>query len=319
MIIKGDKDKAFLYFDFFIRILAVMHWYWLFTFKYYYFDSSNSHRLPIFDFLDHESKILHIFIFIIYTAAVFLFALRKVNYVWSFLIVISFFYFEFHDKYSFHQDLFLAINIFFLFSFMKYYYLKNNIKAKKSFVFAMKILCSLVYFFAGFHKINDFFHSGILLEGILENGPLKFFVSEIPIWISRTISYVTLVIELSFPFLIWTKWKKPAVFLAVFLHVGIAIFGVRGLLFNMYLPCLWIFFFSFSQISVAEIRFKEFLRKTDIFNILTEDVVYKKTSFNEFKEMSNNVIWINPIFVMLFVAFLFNFLILSRKLIIDFI
>ncbi len=318
MTLKEDNRIAFDYFDFFIRVLALLHWYWLFALKYYYFDPSNSHRLPIFDFLAHDSVIIHQGIFVLYTIIVLIFAFKKVNYMWSFLIALCLFYFEFHDKYSFHHDIFLGINVFFLFGFIKYYDVKKKVTGKRDFIFAMKILCSLVYFFAGLHKLNEFFHSGILLKDMLQTGILRFVIDDIPLWAAKALSYFTLFIEFLFPILIWTKWKRIAVCVAVLLHFGIAIFGERGMLFNMYLPCMWIFFFSFSKVGIAELRLKTFLVRTDFFKVLKESVIYKKTSFNEFNEMCYNVIWINPIFVILFVAFLFNFLLLSKKLVSDF-
>lgn len=318
MTLKEDSPIAFSYFDFFIRVLAFMHWYWLFALKYYYFDPSNSHRLPIFDFLGHESIMVHQGIFMVYTIIVFLFAFKKVNYIWSFLIALCLFYFEFHDKYSFHHDIFLGINVFFLFGFIKYYHVNKKEEGKKDFIFAMKVLCSLVYFFAGFHKLNEFFHSGILLKDMLQTGILRFVIDDIPNWAAKALSYFTLFIEFFFPILIWTKWKRFAVCVAALLHFGIAIFGERGMLFNMYLPCMWIFFFSFTPVKIAELKLKTFLRKTDFFKVLSESVVFKRTSLSEFKQMCFNVIWINPIFVILFVAFLFNLLLLTKKLVTDF-
>ena len=318
MTLKENNHIAFSYFDFFIRVLALMHWYWLFTLKYYYFDPANSHRLPIFDFLGHESIFLHQGIFISYTIIVLLFAFKGANYIWSFLIALCLFYFEFHDKYSFHHDIFLGINVFFLFGFIKYYHINKLIESKKDFIFAMKVLCSLVYFFAGLHKWNEFFHSGILLKDMLQTGILRFVLPDVPISIAKALAYFTLFIEFSFPILIWTKWKRFAVCTAVLLHFGVAIFGERGMLFNMYLPCMWILFFSFSKVNIAEVRLKALLKITDTFKVLEEFVVYKKTSLKEFKELCYNFIWINPIFVILFVAFLFNLLLLSKKLITDF-
>ncbi len=317
MIIKENKNLGFRYFDFFIRVLALMHWFWLFVFRYYYFEPSNSHRLPIFGFLEHCSETLHLTIFILYTLFVFLFALRKTNHVWAFLIALSLFYFEFHDKYSFHHDIFLGMNVFFLFGLIKYHHVNGNYRARQDFIFALKVLCSLAYFFAGFHKLNEFFHSGILLQDMLGTGILRFVVDDVPIWAAKALSYFTLFVEFSFPLLIWTKWKRLAVSIAVLLHFGIAILGERGMLFNMYLPCMWFFFFSFSKIKVVEVRLKALIRQIDIFQIVSPDAIYKKTNMNDIFRMSNNIIWFNPIFILLLIAFLFNFLLLANKIISD--
>jgi len=318
MSIEEDNDLSFRYFDFFIKVLAAMHWLWLLVFRYYYFDISNSHRLPVFDFLDHDSPALHLGVFFMYTLSVLLFILRKVNYQWSFLIALSLFYFEFHDKYSFHHDIFLGINVFFLFGFIKFHHLRKNYKARADFIFAIKVLCSLVYLFAGIHKLNEFFDSGNLLKDMLSTGILRFFLDDVPLGLAKALGYFTLLIEMLFPVLIWTKWKRGAVSAAVLLHFGIAIFGERGMLFNMYLPCMWLFFFTFSQKDYVEYRIKKILLKMDIFQFFRDSVMVKRTNFKEFKGLSYNFIWLNPIFLILFVAFLFNLLILTKKMISDF-
>lgn len=318
MIIAEGKNRAFIFFDFFLRILALTHWYWLTAFEYYFFDPTTSYRYPVIKILGHESVGLHTCIFIFYTISVFIFALKRDNHLFSFIMATCLIYFEFHDKYSFHQDIFLAINIFILFSFAKYFHINNKIKAREDVVFALKVLCSLVYFFAGFHKMNPFFHSGILLEDILMNGPLRHFVKDIPFWIPKTISYYTLIVELSFPILIWTKWRKAGVILAVFLHFGIAIFGLRGMLFNLYLPCLWLLFFNFNKVDLIDIRLRKILPKIDFFDSISNNVIYKKLSWRELKMMLDNFIILNPVFLAIFIAFMFNLLIISRKLLMNF-
>lgn len=314
MNITDNKNRSFLFFDYFIRVLAVLHWGWLLSYRYFYFDSTKSHRLPIFSFLEHNSPLLHGLVFALFTIATLLFAFRKRNYIWSFILASCFFYFEFHDKYSFHQDIFLAINVYFLFGLAKYAYLKEQLKNYKIYIFLLKFLCASVYFFAAFHKFNSSFHSGLLLNDILIHGPLGKFTTEIPISISKFIAVFTFILELLFPFFIWTKYKKSAVIAAIFLHVGIVIFGMRGLLFNLYLPALWILFFNYAKISVVDQRFKTLYSKLDFFKTQNEVVTYKKMKLGELISFLGNSMILNPIFICCLGAFAFSCLVVFRNL-----
>ena len=313
-------NRSFKIFDFFLRVLALLHWFWLFAYKYYYFNPTDSFRHPIYDMLTHDSMLLHSGIFGLYTVFTFLFAIKAKNYLWAFLISICLFYFEFHDKYSFHQDIFLAINIFLLFTFAKYFDEKRNFKIRNKFIFSLKLLCSIVYFFAGFHKINDYFHTGILLDSILENGPLKLFFSQIPDSISKGISYFTVFVEFLFPVLIWTKWKRLAIILAILLHFGIAFFGIRGMLFNLYLPAFWVLFFSFDTVQNAPVQLKSLLKRTDLFNSLSPNINYeRKKTWSLYIPLFYNFIFLNPIFIICLSMLCFNLLILIRYLLKSFI
>tara|TARA_B110001452_G_scaffold264824_1_gene268459 strand:- start:1124 stop:2083 length:960 start_codon:yes stop_codon:yes gene_type:complete len=316
----GEANRSFKIFDFFIRALALLHWFWLFVFKYYYFSPTDSFRHAIFDMFSHDSTLLHSGIFWLYTIFTFLFAIKATNYLWAFLISACLFYFEFHDKYSFHQDIFLAINIFLIFTFAKYFDEKKNFEIRDKFIFLLKLLCSIVYFFAGVHKINDYFHTGILLDDMLESGNLRFFFSQIPNSISKGVSYVTLFVELLFPVLIWTKWKRLAIILAILVHSGIAFFAMRGMLFNLYLPTLWILFFSFNTVHNVPFQLKGFLKRIDIFGSLSTSVNYeRKKPWRLFTPLFYNFIFVNPIFIVCLSMLCFNLFFLIRLLMKSFI
>lgn len=237
-----ETNRAYLFFSLMLRPLALLHLLWLILYKYYLFDTDSLYRFPVLKFLDHDSAILHSVIFSGYTLASLLFVIRERNYIYSLFIALSLFYFEFSDKYSFHHDIFLAFNIYLLYFLSGVTRYTAFFGSRNHIIFLLKILCSAVYFFAGLHKILNSFDSGNLLQTMLGEGNLRYIISPIPLWLARIGSYFTLAIELLFPLFIWTRWKKNVMYIAMLLHLGITFFAMRGMLFNLYLPVLWILF-----------------------------------------------------------------------------
>ena len=130
-------------------------------------------------------------------------------------------------------------------------------------LFSIKVLITIVYLFAGIHKINPYFHDGLLLGDILSEGILRRVLSdEILYLIAPFFAKGSMIMELSVPILIWTRYRTIGVIIAILTHFGISFFGGKGILFNLYLPAVFVLFYDFSSIS-WNINSKRVIKKNE--------------------------------------------------------
>ena len=149
---------SFKYFSIILRLLCFLHLLNLTVWEYWKHDPSFIFKLPVVNFLGDITPTIHLIIFLAYILSSILFVIKKKNYSYSFTIAVCLMYFELHDKYSFHHDIFLAINIYILFSILSFQYYKRSIDSIifQYSLFSMKLLLTIVYLFSGIHKINPF-------------------------------------------------------------------------------------------------------------------------------------------------------------------
>ncbi|MCT4624918.1 MAG: HTTM domain-containing protein [Schleiferiaceae bacterium] len=305
----SNKNYAIEYYSIALKALALFHMLEIFGWRYYTHDPEYYFKLPVFSFMEGTPPILHYLLFLVYLFSSIFFILKRKNYLYSFGIAFGLLYLEFHDKFCFHQDIFLAINIFFLYGFINYAYTSSKPQPYllKSSIFMLKIVVSLVYFLAGITKLNPYFFSGLLLTDMLATGPLGFlFSAEQLSVLSSPLLILTTVLELLVPFLIWSRYKTFAVVAAVLMHFGISIIGERGILFNLYLPITFILLYSYAPFKWN--TSKKWLYKlarfvdTQKLGTITLD---KSTSFTwkSYLELSRNLIWLHPLTLLSFLVY----------------
>tara|TARA_X000000368_G_C23029164_1_gene711639 strand:+ start:657 stop:1640 length:984 start_codon:yes stop_codon:yes gene_type:complete len=303
---------SFEYFGLILRGLALIHLLNLIDWKFFFHDSEFYFKLPLIPILKDTSREIHSFIFIIYFIFSMLFIFKKNNYLYSWLISICLTYFLMHDYFSFHHDIFLAINIFLLYGFMQYEYNRNR---NNSLLFnysllSIKVLISIVYFSAGIYKINPYFHDGLLIADIFNRTWVSFLLSSNSIsFISPLLSKATILIELCVPILIWTKFRNFAVIIAILMHFGISIAG-KGILFNLYLPSVFILFYSFSfyTLNINNRKIIYFIKLFDPLKLFKIEY-NNKEKFNLIKSklIINNLLLLNPLFLICFVIYIYHF------------
>jgi hypothetical protein len=314
-----NNTNAFKYLDFVLRILVLFHFLNIASWKYYTHDPEVVFKLPVFDIFAYVPTFLHISVFVLFTISSLLFVFRKKNYVYSFLLSFCFLYYELHDKFSFHQDIFLAVNIYFLYGLGRYHYLNKNYAAVKDYSFALKILCTLVYFFAGIHKLNPYFYSGNLIESILTPGILgkfTFLGDNFIATISQPLAIFTIIGELSIPILLWTKYKRAGVILGFLLHFGISFFGNRGILFNLYLPTLTILFFTYKSVDISQLtgKWKKWVKRLDVINLAKLNPK-RKIQKSSLTNLVNNILFLNPIVIIYVGLYLYQCFVYLKKII----
>ena len=320
---------SFKYFSIILRLLCFLHLLNLTVWEYWKHDPSSIFKLPVVNFLGDITPTIHLIIFFAYVLSSILFVIKKKNYSYSFTISVCLMYFELHDKYSFHHDIFLAINIYFLFSILSYQYYKRSIDSIifKYSLFSMKLLLMIVYLFSGIHKINPFFHSGFLINDILNEGLLRINILNDLIstqnieFFSRIFSFFTIFVELFIPIIIWTKYRFWGSALAIFLHLSISFLGYRGIMFNLYLPSLMILFYNFSssKVLVSKNWAKLLIKRIDMFKIVKIKIKNKNeiSLIESFYHLQKSILFINPLFIVCFINYLFWVSKLSLDIIID--
>ena len=320
---------SFKYFSIILRLLCFLHLLSLTVWKYWKHDPSFIFKLPVVNFLGDITPTIHLIIFLVYVLSSILFVIKKKNYFYSFTIAVCLMYFELHDKYSFHHDIFLAINIYFLFSILSFQYYKKSIDSVifQYSLFSMKLLLTIVYLFSGIHKINPFFHSGFLINDILSEGLLRInllndLISTQSIeLLSRFFSFFTIFVELFIPIIIWTKYRFWGSVLSIFLHLSISFLGYRGIMFNLYLPSLMILFYNFSpsKVLVNKNWTKLLIEKFDVFKIVNIKINKKNeiSLISSFYHLQKSILFINPLFIFCFINYLFWVSKLSLDIIID--
>ncbi len=318
---------SFKYFSIILRLLCFLHLLNLSVWEYWKHDPSSIFKLPVVNFLGDITPTIHLIIFFAYVLSSILFVIKKKNYSYSFTISVCLMYFELHDKYSFHHDIFLAINIYFLFSILSYQYYKRSIDSIifKYSLFSMKLLLMIVYLFSGIHKINPFFHSGFLINDILSEGLLRInllndLISTQNIeFLSRIFSFFTIFVELFIPIIIWTKYRFWGSALAIFLHLSISFLGYRGIMFNLYLPSLMILFYNFSssKVLVSKNWAKLLIKRIDMFKIVKIKNKNEISLIESFYHLQKSILFINPLFIVCFINYLFWVSKLSLDIIID--
>ena len=319
---------SFKYFSITLRLLCFLHLLNLTVWEYWKHDPSFIFKLPVVNFLGDITPTIHLIIFLAYILSSILFVIKKKNYSYSFTIAVCLMYFELHDKYSFHHDIFLAINIYFLFSILSFQYYKRSIDSIifQYSPFSMKLLLTIVYLFSGIHKINPFFNSGFLIDDILSEGLLRINILNDLIsmqnieFLSRIFSFLTIFVELFLPIIIWTKYRFWGSALAIFLQLSISFLGYRGIMFNLYLPSLMILFYNFSpsKVLVNKNWTKLLIKKFDVFKIVKIKINNNETSLiSSFYHLQKSILFINPLFIVCFINYLFWVSKLSLDIIID--
>ena len=150
---------SFKYFSIILRLLCFLHLLNLTVWEYWKHDPSFIFKLPVVNFLGDITPTIHLIIFLAYVLSSILFVIKKKNYSYSFTIAVCLMYFELHDKYSFHHDIFLAINIYILFSILSFQYYKRSIDSIifQYSLFSMKLLLRSFTYFLEFIKLIHFF------------------------------------------------------------------------------------------------------------------------------------------------------------------
>lgn len=307
------RNLSFEYFGLILRALSFYHFLNLVTWRFFFHNPDFYFKYPLFSFLVDLNPIIHFLIFSFYSYCSLMFLIKQKNHLYGLGISFCLFYFIVHDKFSYHHDIFLAANIFFIYSLMNREYFKSiaNSNIFNHSMLAMKVLLTIVYFFAGFHKLNSDFTSGLLIESILTDTVLYDVVSKNFIKSSSVfLSYSTIIIELLVPILIWTRFKSFIVSIAIFFHVGISLTG-KGILFNSYLPLIFVLFFNFNPVVISK-SFEKYYYRIKFLDPFAQ-ITFINNSQNRNKNISKvifNILFFNPLFIISFIVVFYQTLIL---------
>jgi hypothetical protein len=286
-----------------LKILLVAHAIILIKWEYYRFDSTSLFKYPLIDALNFDSAIIHYTIFGVFLLTILLFCLRRKKVISLSLISLSFFYFIFSDLFLFHHDIFLSANI----TLLTALYIKYNKEAGDVLVLAFKGLLTIVMFFSFFYKLNNDFHSGLLIKNLISNNSLlEHFVdfkgSEFIDKISPIIARTTIIIEGLIPLLLWTRYKYIGAAIGCLLHFGICFSSGAGIMFNLYVPLLYLFFIPLKEVELAPNKFNRFLKLLDFYGGVTivEDQkikTRKEKIISSFRFLSTNVFFLLLLFL----------------------
>ena len=140
-------------------------------------------------------------------------------------------------------------------------------------------------------------------------------------FLSRFFSFFTIFVELFLPIIIWTKYRFWGSALAIFLHLSISFLGYRGIMFNLYLPSLMILFYNFSssKVLVSKNWAKLLINKFDVFKIVRIKFNGKNETslISSFYHLQKSILFINPLFIVCFINYIFWVSKLSLDIIID--
>jgi hypothetical protein len=144
----------------------------------------------------------------------------------------------------------------------KLYNLLSNLAA-----YSIIINLCLVYFIAGLSKLNEpHWQQGTAIHYFINDDRFSVFAYggkhvELPQWLSYTINYGTIVLELVFPFVIWFKKSRNIVLmLCCIMHIGIYLFLM---IYGMSLIFLiqYGLFFSDDEVKLLAKKIKGFFTK----------------------------------------------------------
>ncbi len=225
--------------------------------------------------------------------------------IFSFLFTFSFYLYYFPRQAN-HSNLTLFFEIFIALIFLKYFFTSSEISFKKH-QFTIKIAFICIYFYAGFHKLNDdFFNTHTSCTNFILQNTFYFIAGYklvIPSIVTLFLAIVTLFIEIILPFgLLFRKTEKYVVILCVVFH------GFLGLSFFSDFSSLAGFLLLFCTININTISKKLalFVRiyiGFVLLSIVTEVVVIK------FKIIDNRYIFIsNLLFVIGWFSFFYYYL-----------
>ena len=235
---------------FFLSLNIILHLGRLITWGYPFSNSPENFRIPLISWVNIPPTI-HLMIFGLFSITAILFCLKKQSPIISILISLFLSYFIINDTYSFHHDIILAIQIFFFYGCL----LLVNKKHQSLIEWCIKALAVSIYGFAGLNKLSPEFLNGTLIYELSINGILYkklifpiINLNELFQTSSYLISYLVAFIELIIPVLLLNKRTKyTGLTLAIIMHASIALISNVGMLFNLYLPTLLIFFFKINQ------------------------------------------------------------------------
>jgi len=286
-----------------LKFLLVAHAIILIKWGYYKFDSASQFKYPLIDALSFDSAIIHYTIFGVFLLAILLFCLSVKKVLSLSLISLSFFYFIFSDLFLFHHDIFLSANI----TLLAALYIKKSNEAGDVLVLAFKGLLTTAMFFSFFYKLNSDFHSGLLIKNLISNNSLfEHFVdlkgNELIDEISPIIAKTTIVIEGLTPILLWTRYKYLGAAIGCLLHFGICFTSGAGIMFNLYLPLLYLFFIPLKEVELAPNKFNRFLKLLDFYGGVTivenpKIKTRKEKIISSFSFISTNVFFLPLLFL----------------------
>ena len=263
---KNNKLNIIVFYKL-LKVLLIAHAIILIKWKYYYYDSKALFKHALIDALNIESEIIHHTIFVLFILAVLLFCFDIKKIISLSIIGFSFLYFIFSDLFLFHHDIFLATNIAILSAlFLKY----KNTNTQDIVILAFKCLFTLVMFFSFLYKLNDDFHNGLLINKMISNNSLfAHFVdlknNKLINQFSPFLAKTTVILEGSIPILLWTKFRYFGAALGCLLHFGICFASGAGIMFNLYLPLLYLFFIPIKRVELQSNIFNRLLKLLDFY------------------------------------------------------
>ena len=281
---------------FFLSLNIILHLGRLITWGYPFSNSPENFRIPLISWVNIPPTI-HLMIFGLFSITAILFCLKKQSPIISILISLFLSYFIINDTYSFHHDIILAIQIFFFYGCL----LLVNKKHQSLIEWCIKALAVSIYGFAGLNKLSPEFLNGTLIYELSINGILYkklifpiINLNELFQTSSYLISYLVAFIELIIPVLLLNKRTKyTGLTLAIIMHASIALISNVGMLFNLYLPTLLIFFFKINQ--SPKTFFENFFKKPKKTNL--EKLGYSSIALYFLVYTFNGLLLIAPLII----------------------
>lgn len=155
------------------------------------------------------------------------------------------------DFFAFHHKLFLLAHCFLLLSFLE------REAARPYVILAFRLTVCAVLGFAALNKMNGFFLRGGVIEALAEGARaplLNALGRHAPVW--ALLAWASLLIELGTASLLPIRRLRPAVILVAGLfHLGLIVVGRVGVIFNLYLVTLYLFFVNTAPERSAEVRY----------------------------------------------------------------
>jgi hypothetical protein len=308
------SDRQTRWMHLFLSGMLLMNLFQFWDWRYYAFRSGDYFVYPAFSFLENIPHALNQGIFGLLIVLAILF-MANIKTSWASLgIAVIYFYYVFADLLGFHHGIFLAGNLYLLFSVIS---CKHDKVIRAYGVFAAKLMVCGLYLTAASHKMSADFLQGDVLEQLLHSNRITIqFLEHIPYY-GMLFAIGAMLIETAVPLLIWNKYTRPIAFLLGFsLHFGILTMSTRAYDFNLYLPATYVLFIptqqfkqaiTLSQNGVSQ-QIKALLNKLDRSQQIHWSSDSNGLSLRSLKglyTLSANIWTLNPIFMGLMVAYAF--------------
>lgn len=304
-----------------LKVILIGHVLILIKWNYFLFDRVLFFKFPILEIFNHNIPVIHFTIFTIFSICVLAFFLGKLESICLLIISMVFLYFILSDLFFFHHDIFLASNITFLFGLLLMTMSSDNFNLKdyNRLIIAFRSLVVIVLLFSCFHKLNPDFHKGLLINKLIEGNSLfKHFIdlngNKLLQSLSPTFAKMAILGEFIVPVLLCTRYKYWGAAIGVCLNFGICFFSGAGLMFNIYLPLLYLFFIPLQKITISKSKISTFIKRIDFYKAVEIKEDNKQVNTKSINELMKKFLPVNPLFILMVFLFCLNTLRVSYNL-----